>query len=98
MRQPAARVGDMTSHGTPLDPGLGSPTVFIKGKPAWRVTVDSHACPLSDGTKPHVGGVVQQGSTTVFINNMPAARQSDVVVEAGPSNAIAEGCRTVFIG
>ncbi|MGB3191277.1 MAG: PAAR domain-containing protein [Limnoraphis sp.] len=34
--KPAARLGDMTAHGTLLKPGLGSPNVMIGGKPAWR--------------------------------------------------------------
>ena len=33
---PAARVGDMTSHGTPLSPGPGSLNVLIGSRPAWR--------------------------------------------------------------
>ena len=33
---PAATLGDMTAHGTPLAPGPGSVNVFIGGKPAWR--------------------------------------------------------------
>ena len=60
MGQPAARVGDPTSHGKPLSPGPGCPTVMIGGQPAWRVGSDFHVCPLSDGPKPHVGGVVDQ--------------------------------------
>ncbi len=32
--KPAARLGDMTTHGTPLSLGLGSMDVFIGGKPA----------------------------------------------------------------
>ena len=36
MGQPAARVGDSTSHGTPLGPGPGCPTVLIGGLPAAR--------------------------------------------------------------
>ena len=46
MGQPAARVGDPTSHGTPLGPGPGAPTVLIGGKPAWRAGSDTHVCPL----------------------------------------------------
>jgi len=95
---PAARVGDITSHGTPLGPGPGSPNVLIGGMPAWRGTADFHACPLSSGPAPHVGGVVIPGSTTVFINNLPAARQGDVITEAGPPNTIVVGCPTVLIG
>jgi len=95
---PAARIGDMTAHGTPLGPGLGSSNVLIGGMPAWRAGVDIHNCPLVSGTVPHVGGVVQMGSTTVFINGFPAARQGDVIVESGPPNTITMGCPTVMIG
>jgi uncharacterized Zn-binding protein involved in type VI secretion len=98
MGQPAARVGDRTSHGTPLGPAPGSPTVRIGGRPAWRVGLDVHTCPLSDGPKPHVGGTVTVGSTTVYIDGLPAARQGDQVVEAGPPNTITGGERTVRIG
>jgi uncharacterized Zn-binding protein involved in type VI secretion len=66
--------------------------------PAWRVGSDTHACPLVTGVVPHVGGVVAVGSLTVFINNLPAARQGDVIVEGGPPNTIAVGCPTVMIG
>lgn len=98
MGQPAARLGDMTSHGTPLGPGPGCPTVLIAGQPAWRCASDVHTCPLSHGPKPHIGGVVAVGSVTVTIGGLPAARQGDMVVEVGPPNAIAIGARTVTIG
>jgi uncharacterized Zn-binding protein involved in type VI secretion len=65
--------------------------------PAWRVT-DFHACPLVTGVVPHVGGVVAVGSATVLIENMPAARQGDMIVETGPPNSIAMGDPTVMIG
>jgi uncharacterized Zn-binding protein involved in type VI secretion len=94
----AARVGDQTSHGTPLSPGPGSANVLIGGKPAWRATADFHSCPLSTGTVPHVGGVVAMGSVTVLINNLPAARQGDMIVESAPPNSIAVGEPTVLIG
>lgn len=95
---PAARVGDMTTHGTPLGPGPGSPDVLIGGMPAWRATADFHVCPLVTGTVPHAGGVVAKGSTTVLINGLPAARQGDMITESGPPNTIAMGCPTVLIG
>ncbi len=98
MGTPAARVGDQTSHGTPLSPGPGSTNVLIGGRPAWRATSDTHACPLVDGVKPHVGGVVALGSVTVLINSLPAARQGDQVVEASAPNAILLGEMTVLIG
>lgn len=96
---PAARVGDTTSHGTPLGPGPGSPTVLIGGMAAWRATADFHACPLMNpGPAPHVGGTVVMGSATVLINNLPAARQGDMIGESGPPNSIVMGCPTVTIG
>ena len=97
MGLPAARIGDMTSHGTPLAPGPGSPTVIIGGKFAWRAGSDFHACPLFNGLVPHVGGVVALGSLTVLIGGLPAARQGDFVAEA-PPNTILLGDVTVLIG
>ena len=93
---PAARILDQTAHGTPLT-GAGSPDVFIGKMPAWRMT-DVHSCPITSGPAPHVGGIVQAASTSVLINGIPAARQGDVIVEAGPPNSIAAGCPTVNIG
>jgi uncharacterized Zn-binding protein involved in type VI secretion len=99
----AARLGDTTSHGTPLTPlspaNAGSLNVFIGKQPAWRATMDAHACPLVSGTVPHVGGVVAKGSLTVRVNGMPAAREGDVITEAaGPPNRITKGCLNVSIG
>ncbi len=95
---PAARVGDQTSHGTPLGPGPGSANVLIGGMPAWRAATDFHTCPLVTVLVPHVGGMVAMGSMTVLINNLPAARQGDMIVESGPPNSIVMGCPTVIIG
>ncbi len=98
---PAARVGDTTSHGTPLGPGPGSANVLIGGMPAWRGGSDFHACPQvipSVPPVPHVGGTVAMGSTSVLINSLPAARQGDMIVESGPPNSIVMGCPTVMIG
>ena len=94
---PAARMGDMTAHGTPLSPGPGSANVFIGGLPAWRAAADMHTCPLVTGTVPHVGGMVAMGSPTVFISGLPAARQGDMIIESGPPNSIAMGSPTVII-
>lgn len=98
MGQPAARVNDLTSHGTPLGPGPGATTVRIGGMPAWRAGIDVHTCPLTTGIVPHVSGTVAVGSTTVRIEGAFAARQGDQVVEAGPPNAIAAGALNVLIG
>lgn len=97
---PAAIIKSKTRHkDLPLSPGSGgSPTVKIGGFPAWRAITDFHSCPLSDGSKPHIGGRVMQGSTKVFIDNYPAARVGDKVVEATPTpNNIYEGDKKVKV-
>jgi uncharacterized Zn-binding protein involved in type VI secretion len=98
MGQPAARFTDPTSHGTTLMPGPGCPTVLIGNLPAWRAGVDVHACPLVDVLKPHVGGMVARGSTSVLIDGMPAVRMGDSIVEVGAPNVIAGGATNVLIG
>jgi uncharacterized Zn-binding protein involved in type VI secretion len=96
---PAARVGDLTSHGSPLFPGIGSTDVLIGWQPAWRTLIDFHACPIVKGLVPDVGGVVMLGSPTVWINFQMACRVMDIVVEIpGGPNPIAIGCPTVIIG
>jgi uncharacterized Zn-binding protein involved in type VI secretion len=72
--------------------------VTIGGRPAWRALMDTHVCPLVTGTVPHAAGVVVAGSTTVLINDAPAARVGDQVIEVGPPNTIAQGENTVQIG
>lgn len=98
MGQAAVRFGDMTSHGTPLNASPGSTNVLIGGKPAWRALIDVHICPLFSGNVPHIGGVVPQASTTVFINGSPAVRMNDDVMENGLTNKIVSGEVTVLIG
>ncbi len=100
---PAARVTDVTTHGTPLAPGPGSTNVLIGFMPAWRATTDQHACPAVSITGADGIGSVLMGSPTVFINYMMACRMGDIVVEKpglalGPVNPIVMGCPTVMIG
>ena len=97
MSAPAARVGDLTAHGTPLAPGPGCSTVLIEGRPAWRAGVDFHVCPLTSGPLPHLGGTVATASATVRIGGQAAARAGDAVVEAQGVNPIATGARSVLI-
>jgi uncharacterized Zn-binding protein involved in type VI secretion len=48
---------------------------------------------------PHGPGVVIDGSATVMINNLPACRLGDTVLEAlGGPNKIVKGESTVIIG
>lgn len=158
----AARLSDLTAHGSPLAPGTGSLNVLIGSMPAWRGipaaaaqgvqlaqsaadramrvaeqatlaaagtpgaaaakaaeetlktslsismgsvmmafagTSDIHVCPIPVPIPPHGPGVVIDGCATVLINNMPACRQGDTVLESlGGADKIALGCTTVLIG
>jgi hypothetical protein len=60
---------------------------------------DIHVCTTPLPVPPHGPCVVIDGSTTVVINNLPACRLGDTILEAvGPPNKIAMGCPTVIIG
>jgi uncharacterized Zn-binding protein involved in type VI secretion len=60
---------------------------------------DIHNCVTPLPIPPHGPGVVIDGSKTVFINNLPASRMGDTVLEAlGPMNKITKGEMTVLIG
>lgn len=100
MGKPAARLGDMTSHGGSIV--VGEFTVLIGGQPAARVG-DNHVCPmLNPGVPPppHVGGpIMPPGVPTVLIGGMPAACVGDSATCSGPPDSILPpGCPTVLIG
>src|SRR5215203_4477722 len=60
---------------------------------------DIHMCATPSPVPPHGPGVVINGSATVMINNLPACRLGDTIMEAlGPPNTIAKGETTVIIG
>lgn len=60
---------------------------------------DIHTCTTPSPVPPHGPGVVIDGSKTVMINNLPACRLGDTVMEAlGPPNKIVKGEFTVIIG
>jgi uncharacterized Zn-binding protein involved in type VI secretion len=59
---------------------------------------DYHECP-DPGPVPHVGGpILPECDETVLINNLPAARVTDLADCDGPPDAIADGSMTVLIG
>lgn len=71
---PAARIGDLTSHGG-MVAGPGTPTVLIGGKPA-AVMGDSHVCALPVPAHPPTTPFIL-GSVTVLIGGKPALRAGD---------------------
>lgn len=89
---PAALAAEQTLKGT-IASTLGA-AISAMGAMA-----DIHNCTVPSPVPPHGPGVVIDGSKTVLINNMPACRQGDTILEPlGPPNKIAKGEMTVIIG
>jgi uncharacterized Zn-binding protein involved in type VI secretion len=63
--------------------------------PAARIT-DMHVCPMVTVLVPHVGGPVATGAPNVLIGGLPAARQTDICICAGPPDMIVLGSPTVI--
>ncbi len=89
---PAARMGDVTTHGgTIVGPGVA--TVLVGGMPA-AVAGDLHACPIPPPS--HVPSTpFPMGSATVVISGRPALRVGDM---SGCGATAAIGAPTVLIG
>jgi len=89
---PAALAAEQTLKSTSAA-SMGSAITSMAGG------ADIHTCATPLPAPPHGPGVVVDGSQTVLINNLPACRMGDTIVEAiGPPNKIAMGCPTVSIG
>lgn len=64
---------------------------------AARMT-DPHTCPMVTATVPHVGGpILPPCGATVLIEDLPAARVTDMATCAGPPDVIAIGSLSVLI-
>jgi uncharacterized Zn-binding protein involved in type VI secretion len=89
---PAAKAAEETAKATAAAT-MGSMISSIGGMS------DIHTCTTPLPAPPHGPGVVIDGSSTVLINNLPACRMGDTLLEAvGPPNKISTGCMTVLIG
>lgn len=90
---PAAYAAEQTAKAT----ALASMSSMVSSLAASGA--DIHACTTPLPVPPHGPGVVIDGSATVMINNLPACRLGDTVLEAvGPPNKIVKGEFTVIIG
>ena len=96
---PAARLGDLMSHGGKVGPVVTGMTAMVKIGGVFAACMgDQHICPAFNGPVPHVGGVITKASTTVKIGNKFAARVSDQGACTGPPAQVAMGCMNVKIG
>ena len=106
----AAEAATAAAAGTPGAPAAKAAEETLKAQQAAQMGsmisglasgsgADVHICPIPLPIPPHGPGVVIDGSATVMINNLPAARQGDTILEAiGPPDKIAMGMPTVLIG
>ena len=86
----------MPVNAHPNQPMLASMSSMMSG---FAGTSDIHVCPVPTPVPPHGPGVVIDGSATVLINNMPACRVGDTVLEAlGGPDKIVSGEMSVLIG
>jgi uncharacterized Zn-binding protein involved in type VI secretion len=103
-----AEAATMAAAGTPGAPAAKAAEETVKAQQAAQMGsmitsmaggADIHMCTTPLPIPPHGPGVVIDGSPTVMINNLPACRMGDTILEAiGPPNKIAMGCPTVIIG
>jgi uncharacterized Zn-binding protein involved in type VI secretion len=90
---PAARVGDVSTHGgTIVGPGVS--VVLVGGMPA-AVVGDMHVCSLPPTGHQPTASPFPAGSATVLISSRPAVRTTDAAV-CGAMAAV--GSPTVLIG
>jgi uncharacterized Zn-binding protein involved in type VI secretion len=104
----AAEAATLAAAGTPGAPAAKAAEEATKATTAASMSsavtsmaggADIHMCSTPLPLPPHGPGLVIDGSKTVLINNLPACRAGDTIVEAvGPPNKIALGCLTVIIG
>lgn len=104
-----AETATKAAAGTPAGPGLYAAEQAAKSAAAASLGslisgmasggTDIHMCTVPSPVPPHGPGVVIDGSPTVFINNLPACRMGDTILEPlGPPNKIVKGMTTVLIG
>jgi uncharacterized Zn-binding protein involved in type VI secretion len=104
----AAEAATLAAAGSPGLPAAKAAEETVKATAAASMAsmiagaaggADIHACLTPLPLPPHGPGVVIDGSTTVFINNLPACRQGDTIIEpVGPPDKIVLGLPTVLIG
>ena len=99
MGKPAARLGDLTSHGGTIV--TGSANVFFNGMPAAN-GLSMHVCPMvTPGTPPipHIGMLaIPMGALTVLINKVPAIVLGDMFLCVGPPATVILGSPNILIG
>jgi uncharacterized Zn-binding protein involved in type VI secretion len=71
MGMPAARLGDMTAHGSPLSGGPCCPTVLIGGRPAWRGLNPAAAAALAQAVATAATRIAEAGAIAAATAGTP---------------------------
>lgn len=103
-----AEAATVAAAGTPGLPAVKAAEETVKATAAAAMgsmisslggMADIHACLTLLPAPPHGPGVVINGSQTVLINNLPACRLGDTILEAvGPPDIIVQGEPSVIVG
>ena len=93
MGAPAARMNDVTAHGSPLFPGPPSVTVFIGGQPAWlgmtAAAAAALAATLAAGVK-DVADKTAKAAAAAALGPVASAKAQKDLVEA-QEKALSDG-------
>lgn len=103
-----AKAATLAASGTPAYPGVKATEEALKISTSVSMSsmissvsmgADIHMCGTPLPIPPHGPGVVIDGSMSVMINGLPAAKMGCTILEAlGPPNKIVSGCFSVLVG
>ena len=87
--RPAARLTDLTMHGSPLSPGTGSPNVLIGGFPAWRGLPAAAAATLQSAQAASDAVIKTAEAATIAAAGTPGAPAAYAAEQAAKTAAAA---------
>jgi uncharacterized Zn-binding protein involved in type VI secretion len=90
MGQPAARVSDMTAHGSPLAPGPGSANVLIGGLPAWRGMSAAAIAALAAAVAQAAEDIAKASAAATAAAGTPGAPAAQANLTNTAANAVAK--------
>lgn len=90
MGQPAARIADMTAHGSPLAPGPGSINVLIGGMPAWRGLSAAGAAALALTIAKGAAGIAKATAAQTLAAGTPGAPAAATNLAKAVADAVAD--------
>ncbi len=87
---PAARLADITAHGTPLVPGPGSPNVLIGGMPAWRGMSAAAVAALMAAVKEGAENIAKASAANAAAAGTPAGPAAQANLAKTAADAVAK--------